>query len=184
MSEELVIRQGAPTLAGIKTGSLFPCPYDDRAELLADIRRLNRILSPKGLCLLPIRYREKQALLYLYRPARLPRDLKDGLASEILRREGYPDGSCQRCVAKLIRRFHEAGEFPHEVGLFLSYPPEDVKGFIDHRAEHFKCAGMWKVYGDEGRAQQLFAAFRRCTETYCALWRSGADLQHLAVAAG
>ena len=87
-------------------------------------------------------------------------------------------------MAKLIRRFHEAGEFPHEVGLFLSYPPEDVKGFIDHRAEHFKCAGMWKVYGDEGRAQQLFAAFRRCTETYCALWRSGADLQHLAVAAG
>ena len=28
----------------------------------------------------------------------------------------------------------ESGEFPHEVGLFLSYPPEDVKGFIDHRA--------------------------------------------------
>ena len=53
MSEELVIRQGAPTLAGIKTGSLFPCPYDDREELLADIRGLNRILSPKGLCLLP-----------------------------------------------------------------------------------------------------------------------------------
>ena len=51
-------------------------------------------------------------------------------------------------------------------------------------AEHFKYAGMWKVYGDEGRAQQLFAAFRRCTETYCALWRSGVDLQHLAVAAG
>ena len=26
MSEEILIRQGAPTLAGIKTGSLFPCP--------------------------------------------------------------------------------------------------------------------------------------------------------------
>ena len=38
MSEELVIRQGAPTLAGIKTGSLFPCHYDDREELLADMR--------------------------------------------------------------------------------------------------------------------------------------------------
>ena len=25
MSEEMVVRQCAPTLAGIKTGSLFPC---------------------------------------------------------------------------------------------------------------------------------------------------------------
>ena len=36
----------------------------------------------------------------------------------------------------------ESGEFPHEVGLFLGYPPEDVKGFIDHRANNFKCAGL------------------------------------------
>ena len=47
----------------------------------------------------------------------------------------------------------ESGEFPHEVGLFLSYPPEDVKGFIDHRANDFKCAGLWKVYGDEEKAR-------------------------------
>ena len=30
MSEEILIRQGAPTLAGIKTGSLFPCPCEDQ----------------------------------------------------------------------------------------------------------------------------------------------------------
>ena len=35
MSEELLIKQCAPTLAGIKTGSLFPCPCDDREALLA-----------------------------------------------------------------------------------------------------------------------------------------------------
>ena len=49
MPEEILIRQGAPTLAGIKTGSLFPCPCEDREALLADIRQLNRRLSPKGL---------------------------------------------------------------------------------------------------------------------------------------
>ena len=43
MSEEILIRQGAPTLAGIKTGSLFPCPCDDREALLDDVRRLNRL---------------------------------------------------------------------------------------------------------------------------------------------
>ena len=48
MSEEILIRQGAPTLAGIKTGSLFPCPCENREALLADIRRLDWWLSPKG----------------------------------------------------------------------------------------------------------------------------------------
>ena len=144
MSEEILIRQGAPTLAGIKTGSLFPCPCDDREALLTDVRRLNRQLVPKGLCLLPIRFKDGQALLYLYRPAVLHRDLQDGL--------------------------------------FLSYPPEDVQGFIDHRACDFKCAGLWKVYSDEERAQRLFTRFKRCTEDYCARWQAGSDIGQLAVA--
>ena len=59
----------------------------------------------------------------------------------------------------------ESGEFPHEVGLFLSYPPEDVKGF-----------------GDEGKARSLFAKYKKCTEIYCALWQSGSKLEQLAVA--
>lgn len=182
MSEELLIKQCAPTLAGIKTGSLFPCPCDDRASLLSDIRRLNRLLVPKGLCLLPIRYRDNQALLYLYRPAGLRRDLESSLAQDILQKAGYRCAGCQRCVAKLIRRFREEGEFPHEVGLFLSYPPEDVQGFIEHRSRDFKCAGLWKVYGDEVKARRLFAQFRKCTEIYCALWRSGSDIGQLTVA--
>ena len=182
MSEEILIRQGAPTLAGIKTGSLFPCPCEDREALLADIRKLNRRLSPKGLCLLPIRFLAGQALLYLYRPAVLRRDLRDTQATELLRQAGYADESCARCVAQLIRRFRESGEFPHEVGLFLSYPPEDVKGFIDHRANGFKCAGLWKVYGNEEKARSLFAKYKKCTVIYCALWQSGSRLEQLAVA--
>ena len=77
---------------------------------------------------------------------------------------------------------NESGEFPHEVGLFLSYPPEDVKGFIDHRAVGFKCAGLWKVYGDEEKARSLFEKYRKCTEIYCTLRQSGLKLEQLAVA--
>ena len=158
MSEEILVRQGAPTLAGIKTGSLFPCPCEDKEALFADIRRLNRLLVPKGLCLLPIRFLKGQVLLYLYRPSELRRDLENEQAAEILHHAGYNSGHCGRCIANLIRRFREGGEFPHEVGLFLSYPPEDVKGFIDHRACNFKCAGLWKVYGDERQARPFVNA--------------------------
>ena len=85
-------------------------------------------------------------------------------------------------MARLSCRFREGKEFPHEVGLFLSYPPEAVKGFIDHRANGFKYAGLWKVYGDEKKARSLFAKYKKCTEIYCALWQSGSKLEQLAVA--
>ena len=181
-AEETVVRQCAPTLAGIKTGSLFPCPYQSRQQLLADIRRMNRVLVPRGLCLLPMRMDDGRALLYLYRPQALCRDLGDDLACRLLRQAGYPCGSCGRCVAQLVRRMRGSAEFPHEVGLFLSYPPEDVKGFIENRAANAKCTGVWKVYGDERQARQTFDRYKKCTQTYCERWRSGVELDRLAVA--
>ena len=107
MAEEILIRQGAPTLAGIKTGSLFPCPCEDREALLADIRKLNRRLSPKGLCLLPIRFLAGQALLYLYRPAELRRDLRDAQASELLRQAVYGDEEKAHSLFKEYRKCTE-----------------------------------------------------------------------------
>ena len=182
MSEEYVVRQCAPTLAGIKTGSLFPCPYQSRRALMSEIRALNRRLSPKGLILLPVRYLDGKALLYLYRPSNLRQDLKDRLAAQVLEQAGYSCSKSEQCVVRLIRRFKENEDFPHEIGLFLSYPPEDVKGFIDNRACNFKCSGLWKVYGDEARAQAMFARFRKCTEIYCKLWQEGSSIEQLAVA--
>ena len=91
MSEENLVRQCAPTLAGIKTGTIFPAPFTSLAELTAEIRELNRILVPKGLRLLPLRYQDHTALLYLYRPAELRVDLKDQLAEALLADAGYVD---------------------------------------------------------------------------------------------
>ena len=182
MSEERLIRQCAPTLAGIKTGSLFPCPYETREGLMDELRAFNRRYAARGLCLLPLRLAQGQALLYLYRPAELRRDLQNGLARELLSSAGYRCESCESCVTDLIRRLRGSAEFPHEIGLFLSYPPEDVRGFIENRARNFKRAGLWKVYGDEALAEELFQKFKKCTQIYCERWRSGSSMDELAVA--
>ena len=181
MSDELMVRQCAPTLAGIKTGSLFSCPYESREELLMEIRDLNRRLVPKGLYLLPMRF-GRRATLYLFRPARLSRDLTNAQAAEILADAGYQGKNAGQCLAELARRLRTEKQFPHEVGLFLSYPPEDVKGFIDNQAGSFKCVGLWKVYGDEARARALFRRYDRCTADYCRCLHAGCGLDDLAVA--
>ena len=182
MSEDYLIAHAAPTLAGLKTGSLFPCRYASYAALLREIRAVNRALSGKGLRLLPLRHRDGCALLYLYRPARLERDLSGAEAAALLAQEGYSDRGPSRALAELMRRLQCFEDFPHEIGLFLSYPPEDVRGFIEHRGRDCKCVGCWKVYGDARRAQKLFRAYKQCTDSYRRRIAGGTPLEKLAVA--
>ena len=180
MSEELVIRLCAPTLAGIKTGSLFSAEYDSEESFRLELRLLNQMLVPKGLRALTLRYGIRRALVYVYRPKLLRKDLQARDADQLLRELGYDVSSPEGCVTQLAKRVRQSPEFPHEIGLFLSYPPEDVRGFMEHRA--CKCVGCWKVYGDEEKAKKVFQRYKRCTEVYCRRWRSGDTIDRLTVA--
>lgn len=181
MSERLIIQQCSPTLAGLKTGNLFTAPCPSKTELQEDLRKLNQILVPRGLRILPLRYAKKRVLLYLYRPDRLRKDLEDAAAWKLLQGKGYPCGQPEHCLACLRQRLKDEETFPHEIGLFLGYPPEDVQGFIENKAGCCKCAGCWKVYGDVKRAQKTFHQFRNCTRNYCAQWAQGATIEQLTV---
>ncbi len=167
MSEDTVIRHGAPTLAGMKTGNLFPCFFSSPQALAEELRAMNRVLVPRGLRLVPLRREKGRALLYLFRPAALSRDLAQEEVRRLLRQAGYRDLGQGACLAELRRRLGAGGDFPHEIGLFLGYPPEDVAGFVRHRGKGCKCVGCWKVYGDEAAARRQFAAFKACTANYC-----------------
>lgn len=177
-----MILHGSPTLAGIKTGSLFRYPYASAAEMRDSLRRWNRSFSKKGLRVIPLSYRDNKALLYLYRPARLSRDLKDVTACRILNERGYCTDSPERCICCLMQRLKDCEEFPHEIGLFLGYPAEDVCGFMEHRDCGLKCVGYWKVYGDEITAQKTFERYRKCSEVYRRQWKNGTPIERLTVA--
>ena len=73
MSVDYVIQHAAPTLAGIKTGNLFPCFFSSPQAMVRDLRAINQVLVPRGLRLLPLRRDNTRVLLYLFRPAALSR---------------------------------------------------------------------------------------------------------------
>lgn len=180
MSEETLVQLCAPTLAGLKTGNLFAAEYHSPQEIRAQVRSFNRVLVPRGLRAMPMRYGKRRALIYVYRPDKLQRDLMDEQAARLLREQGYNGLAPAGCLSRLRRRLTENPEFPHEIGLFLGYPPEDVRGFMEHRV--CKCVGCWKVYGDEAAARRQFAAYKSCTANYCRRRASGASLEGLTVA--
>lgn len=71
ISEELVIFHCSPTMAGLKTGSLFNCPVKNNRTFLENIREMNRRLLPRGVRIVPLKNMGKSVLVYMYRPDRL-----------------------------------------------------------------------------------------------------------------
>ena len=177
----MVIRHCAPTLASIKTGSLFSCPCESDEEVLHGVRELNRRLGCKGLRALPLRRRDGKCLVYVYRPRKRAHDLSDACARSILADLAYPSGNLGRYLKHLLDRLKTSQEFPHEIGLFLGYPPEDVEGFISKK-EEAKCVGCWKVYSDVERAQRLFTQYEHCTNIYLRQYAQGKGIERLTVA--
>lgn len=182
MSEEFIIKYCSPTLAGLKTGSLFSCSYRSEDEVLCFLRAWNNVLGKKGIRLFPLKLKDGKALIYVFRPKNLTRDFEDKDARKLLCERGYCTDNCAQCLARLSQRLGKTEDFPHEIGLFLGYPSEDVKGFIENKACCAKCVGCWKVYGDEDKAQKLFDKYKKCTKIYRKQWADGKPLEKLAVA--
>ena len=181
MSEEMLVCHCAPTLAGLKTGSLFSCPYRSKKKIIGEIRSLNQRLVKKGVCVLPVRMSAKRVLIYVYRPGKLKEDFSDKQIQILLKCKGYDCGKPAQCIYRLVQKLHSDPDFPHEIGLFLGYPAEDVKGFIENKAACSKCSGCWKVYGDEKAAKILFKKYKKCTEIYHRKWKSGVAVERLTV---
>ena len=123
MSEDLVISQCSPTMAGLKTGNLFTCPMEDKKTLNESIRRMNMKLVPRGVRLLPVKYLEKRVLIYMYRPDRLRADLKDAQALSILSEKAYPIDNADKCVAELVRRVNLRRPSRMKSGCFSAIRP-------------------------------------------------------------
>ena len=164
--EELLVEQCAPTLAGLKPASLFRYQAADRRTSIRTTARWARELAPFGLTVrvLKICPRTGACLIYLYRRREVCRLLGDPAIRRFLAERGYRlEGGCPALLQQLSRRLCLEEDFPHEIGVFLGYPLEDVVGFIRHRGRDFTCCGYWKVYGDPEAAQRRFAGYRRCT---------------------
>ena len=176
-----IVEYCAPTLAGIKTGSLFSIRNNDRNYVVQRLRKLNHLMRQYGLRIVPLKYAKDYTLIYVYRPKYLDKDLHDPRAIDILNENGYSDKNADLCVCHLVKRLKDSADFPHEIGLFLGYPPEDVKGFINNPNVGVKYVGCWKVYGDKKNALMRFKLINKCTEIYKEKVRCGIPLEELMV---
>ncbi len=181
--EQLLILHCSPTLAGLKTANLFNYGFTSVEDIAAQLDHANQKLNGRGIYIEALRIRETSALILAYRPKKLAADLQNGGVVQLLEEYGYTGVSVEYALSRLKERLAGQVGFPHEIGLFLGYPLEDVAGFIKNNGKECKCVGCWKVYGNECAAAILFARYKKCADVYSKLFAKGYSITRLTVAA-
>ncbi len=171
----------APTLAGMKVACLFNYFFETRQSVLQELKSVNEMLNERGVFVEALLWRETSVLIYTYRPALLEEKLKQHEIMELLVRYGYVDSDVSNCINHLKERLYNYKCFPHEIGIFLGYPLEDVKGFIENNGKNCKSCGVWKVYHNEVEKQKLFDKFKKCTQVYKQVFGEGRKLVQMTV---
>lgn len=167
--EEALANHCAPVLFGKKPAALFPehcfpkdCPW--------------KLLYDQGFRTVRLSGSNRFPLILIYHPELLEASLADEAITNTLKEIGYPiQKNWRSLLGFLHKRFRESPTFPHEVGFFLGYPPEDVLGFM-RCPKSGKLCGAWKVYGDEDQATRRFAEYDRCREILLERIKNGGSI--------
>lgn len=162
--------QCAPLLTGIKMSNLLHIQADQINEVL-------RLFANSPIaCHVLYKWNNRVSVL-LYRKETLRCYLEQKRVKEAMEQFGY----CEMQFDEILERVTEKNQayvegresYPHEIGLLLGYPPEDVLGFVENEGRNYLLSGYWKVYGDPVRAQRIFTAYDRARDAVIRLAGNG-----------
>ena len=165
--ERALAAQCAPTLAGLKPGSLFRIGGDP-AAMRQTVDLWDQRLSPRGIRIRILKEcpAAQACMIYVYRSGWVDQLMEQPAIRAFFHKMGYQPGNTSSLLVQLSRRFCLEQEYPHE-----------------HRGRNFTCCGLWKCYGDPSTAQARFARYRACTSAYKRMYERGVPVMALVVAA-
>ena len=202
--ERKLVAHCSPAIAGLKPANMFTCHlkgarghagpkcaslgFLDFSHALESCRGR---LAGQGVRIHVLAQRPTSMLLLVYRPQLLGHALNQPREAAFLAALGYEPADVQACLRHLARRVTASDQlagaqrtcaFPHEVGLFLGYPYEDVVAFIANGGSGSVACGCWKVYSQERDAVECFCRYKECTRECARRYEQGAALEELAAA--
>lgn len=168
--------QCAPLITGLKISNLltiFPEGFS----------QVEKIIEGSVLSMYPLMETEEKMVILLYQRERLEKYLEMPQVQKMLQEAGYGSDRLEDILPVFCERYETYAErgksFPHELGLLLGYPPEDVEGFIRHQGRNSLCTGYWKVYADKEGKQRLFEKYEYARENLIQLLHYGLKMTEI-----
>lgn len=177
--EAALARHAAPCLAGIKPANLVSFPSTD----IQWCDTYNEMLNEQGIYFTPLCVCENRTQVLVYRKDLLTCLCFQPQVAVALRYFGYlPERGLDATIMRLKERMsdfigtrsREQGKsFPHEIGLFLGYPADDVMQYVKTGGQNCLFCGYWKVYSNPQQALQVFHQYTECKERFALQIKSG-----------
>lgn len=174
--ENQFVFQCAPLIAGLKMSNLFII----RKKYL---RRLCELLQRSKIRCRVLYVDEDRLTVLLYHPQMLIVYLRGKRARNLLLKEGYEQFDLEFVLLKFTCRYRQyrrgTQSFPHELGLLLGYPLEDVEGFIQNDGKNCLYTGYWKVYANVPAKRQLFRRYECAREELMEQMNQGVKVEQM-----
>jgi len=181
MENQLVL-QCAPVMMGVKVSNLLQIDHKD-------LRTFCTMFKDTELSFFALHTGVSKSTILLYQRGKLMDCLEDPEIKDFLAKRGYEDLSLYHVLHELRIRYgnyfrdkqegKESLEFPHEMGLILGYPLEDVVGFMENKGKNALLTGYWKVYHRAQEKEALFQRFEQAKETLIRLMSVGVELPEI-----
>lgn len=166
--------QCAPLITGIKISNLLIVSTEDEGNVRTILKRTG--ISHYRL----LRQDNKTTYLLFYR-SKLSAYLQDSEVQEMLSKNGYETDSLGQIMRRFQKRYEtymsEGEQFPHEMGLLLGYPVEDVIGFMENNGKNYLYSGYWKVYSDVSTKKALFQKYEDAVDDVIRLLDKGIGIR-------
>ena len=174
--ETQFILQCAPMIAGLKPSNLLIISRENE-------KNIRRILKGTSLsCETLVRVNHK-VTMFIFRQPMLEQYLSQAEVKLFLKELGHQEKNLQELLLEVQIRYQAYakgnGAFPHELGLLLGYPVEDVKGYMIHKGRDSLCTGYWQVYENPAEKKSLFRKYEMAKEGLIRLFSDGIAIREL-----
>ena len=148
----------APTIAKIKPATII--------TLSRNVRELNKLweiykddfCKEFGTNYYEIKKTDKAINVLFFNTEYLINTIYDEKHMDYLKTFGYNQNmTLLECIQHLSKRFENT--CPHEIGIFLGIPLDDVKTFIEHPTRECLLCGYWKVYFNTRESKEKFEKY-------------------------
>ncbi len=171
-SDCIFIHFSAPTLCGIKPSNLFTLSEAQFQEI--NIKEWDSKLKTQNLCITYFRISSTRWMIFVYDLFWIKKIISDELIQGYLHVKCYQNPmDTTLTLNDLFNRLKNLKPFPHEVGLFLGYPYEDVIGFEMNGGQNCKYCGYWKSYTNPLQAKSCCAQYKLCSQICKQLFDEG-----------
>ena len=186
---DCLVSQAGAVIMGTKPAALFqfhPCRdlLGGTRRIPAHVMTLTQelvtlyegLLPQHGMSLSCLAVLDDRVVLLAWRDGLVSRILEDGGRLDFLAQLDHDTKSAESLVNSVSRRLvgyyssltsRRSGdcrgrrvEFPHEVGILLGYPLEDVRGFMGSGGRNPLFRSQWKVYGCPEESRRVEGLFR------------------------